>query len=404
LLNTGVVQKILLAAVALFVCCMVCNGELYRLRPHPSHLTRYYLSIAVGGAIGGIIVAVVAPNLFLVLQELQLGLVLCCLLFLTTVFNDPVSRMRKARYRWAWAVSVIGVVLMAAWTWFLATGLLSNTVYTDRDFFGLVRVKELGRADPATPHRMEMYSGTTLHGLQLLGPELRRMPTAYYGPTTGAGVLLSAYGSPRGRRVGMVGMGVGTLSAYGRPGDVFVYYELNPSVVDIAYEYFSFLEDSPSEHEIRLGDARLNLEREPDQEFDILVLDAFNSDSIPVHLLTIEAMEVYGRHLRRDGVIAIHVTNTFLDLFPLVYNLAEATGFHAIGVVNAPRTEVGTLDSAWALLSRDASVLRGFAETAQPLRSEGVLGFIRPTAEVRARVGAWTDDFSNLFELLSLNR
>lgn len=400
LLKTDAVQMIILSGVALFICCMVCHGELYRLRPDPSHLTRYYLSIALGGAAGGAFVAVLAPHVFLMLQELQLGLLLCCILYLATALNDPAGALRLARYRWARAAAVIGVVVMAAWPWVLTTGLLRDAVYVERDFFGLLRVKEKGRNDPTSTHRFELYHGTIVHGLQLVGPELKKLPTAYYGPTTGIGVLLSTYSPSARRRVGAVGMGAGTISAYGRRGDLFVYYELNPSVVDVAQTYFSFLEDSESEYRVRLGDARLNLEREPDQAFDILVLDAFSSDSVPVHLLTVEAMEVYGRHLRPDGIIALNALNNYLDLIPLAFNLADASGFHALGIINKKHRGDPSADSIWIMMSRNASALEELRERTAPLRSAGIVRLMRQNPEASAGVGVWTDDSSSLFELM----
>ena len=400
LLQTGAVQMIVFSGIALFICCMVCHGELHRLRPHPSHLTGYYLSISLGGALGGAFVAVLAPHVFLTLQELQLGLLLCAALYLTTVLQDPAGVLRKARYRWARAITVLGVVAIAAWPWVSAAELLRNTVYTERDFFGLLRVKEKGRDDPASAHRFELYHGTTLHGMQVVMPEYRRTPTAYFGPITGVGILLSTYDRPEGRHVGIVGMGVGTLSAYGRPGDRFVYYELSPSVVDVAREYFSFLEDSGAEHEVRLGDARLSMEREPDREFDILVLDAFNSDSIPVHLLTVEAMDVYARHLRPDGVIALNAGNNYLNLIPLAFNMAEARGFRAVGINNDRRPGDPSLDSIWIVMSRNAEALDEVVAATEQLRSERIVRLVSPSPQARARVSTWTDDSSSLFELL----
>ncbi|MBD3349622.1 MAG: ferrichrome ABC transporter permease [Candidatus Eisenbacteria bacterium] len=404
LLKTGVTQKIALASVALFILCMVCNGELYRLRPDPSHLTRYYLSISVGGALGGFVVAVIAPNVFLLRQELQLGLILCCVLYLTTVYNDPKTILRQARYRWVWASSIVGVILVAGWTWIFAAGMLKDSVRTERDFFGLVRVKEVGIRDPDEPHRLEFYSGTTLHGMQLVDPQFRTAPTAYFGVSTGVGLLMNTYQVEGGRRIGIAGMGIATLSAYGQPDDEFTYYELNPTVVDVAYKQFSYLEASPSEHEILVGDARLNLERGGAEVFDILVLDAFNSDSVPVHLLTAEAMEVYESRLSPNGVLVFNVTNDFVDLFPLIYNLAELRGFEAMGIVNTPLVEALSFESYWVLLSRNRDVLRAVADRAEPLRSEGIVRFVAPKPHERARVGVWTDNFSNIFDVLRINR
>jgi spermidine synthase len=195
-------------------------------------------------------------------------------------------------------------------------------------------------------------------------------------------------------------MGVGTISAYGRPGDSFTYYELNPAMVGIAEDPFTFLADSPAEHETRLGDARLSLENEPAQDYDILVLDAFSSDSIPVHLLTLEAMQVYARHLDPDGVIALHLTNDFLNLIPLAHSLAAASGFGSIAVANSRRPGDPSVSSAWVMMSRRPEVLKGLYDAAEPLRLTGFVAFALPEPNEVERVRAWTDEYSNIFEFM----
>ena len=400
LVEPDAMQMIVLSGVALFVCCMVCHGELYRLRPDPSHLTGYYLSIASGGAIGGAFVALLAPNVFLTLQELQLGLLFCFILFLVATANDPASVLRGGRRRLARAGAVVGVVVLAVWPVVLTAGLLSDAVHTERNFFGLLRVKEMGLSDPGAAHRFELYHGTTLHGMQVAMPEHRRMPTAYFGENTGLGILLGRYPFSRGRRIGAVGMGVGTISAYGRPGDYYRYYELDPSVVDVAETYFSFLGDSEAEYEVRLGDARLSLEREPNQGFDILVLDAFSSDAVPVHLLTVEAMAVYARHVRPNGIIALNVTNKYLDLTPIAFNMARAAGFHSIGIINEQRRGDPSCASMWIVMSRNPEVIEQMRRSAEPLRRERVVRLIKRNVEACSRVRTWTDDSSSLFEIM----
>ena len=400
LVRTDALQMIALSGVALFVCCMVCHGELYRLRPHPSHLTRYYLSISVGGALGGAFVALLAPQVFLMLQELQLGLLLCAVLFFVTALNDPSGVLREKSRRWARTAAVAGIAVMVVWPVSLTTGLLRDAVYVERDFFGLLRVKEKGRDDPSSAHRRELYHGSTVHGVQLVGSGNRRLPTAYYGPITGIGVLMSTYRIQDGRRVGVVGMGVGTISVYGLPGDHFVYYELHPSVVDVAETYFTFLEDSEAGYEVRLGDARLTMENEPDQEFDILLLDAFNGNSIPVHLLTVEAMEVYARHLNPEGVLVLNLMNDYLDLLPLAYNLADASGFHTLGIINRKEPGGTSSQAIWVMMSRSRDALQELAERTQTTQSPDLVRLIRRDPEACARVRTWTDDSSSLFELM----
>ncbi len=399
-LEMGTVQKIAITAIALFVCCLVCHGELHRLRPPSAYLTRFYLSVSFGGLLGGIIVGVVAPSAFLILQELQIGLVLCCVLYLATFFRDPASVLRGGRPRWAWAAMIAGLSAMVVVSFQLSVGQLRGTVRTERNFFGLLRVmKETGEGTGETPH-VTLHHGSTLHGMQFTGAEHRRLPTLYYGPITGAGVVLTAYTPPRGRRIGVVGMGVATLAAYGRPEDSFWFYELDPDVIEIARENFTFLADSEAESHVQVGDARLSLEREPDHEFDILVLDAFNSDAIPVHLLTVEAMETYARHLHEDGIIAAHITNAHLDLSPVVQNMAATKGLVTFEFANVQRQGGTSARSRWVLASRNAALLEGLVEAASALSDAGLVRVSTGDAAAYASVRTWTDDFSNLFDIM----
>jgi hypothetical protein len=231
--------------------------------------------------------------------------------------------------------------------------------------------------------------GVIMHGEQYLDAKLRREPTSYYGPDSGIGLAIRHY-EKRPLRLGVVGLGTGTLAAWGKPGDVFRFYELDPNVLTVAQREFTYLRESAARIETALGDARLNLEREEPQELDILVIDAFSSDSIPVHLITREALEVYLRHMRPDGIIAFHLTNRYLDLPPVVQQIADAAGLKAVLVSHDPdEKDERYARTDWMLLTRDASFLQ----------SDAVKKAASPV-EVPAGLSVWTDDFNNLLRIL----
>ena len=274
----------------------------------------------------------------------------------------------------------MGVVAVVAFV--VATRLESGfgDVIHMRNFYGALQVSD---ADAGGSPIRTLYNGKTLHGVEFLAPEKLRLPTAYYGPDSGVGRLMLA-GSGTPRNVGLVGLGVGTLAAYGRTGDVFRFYELNPAVIEVASRYFRFLGTSAARTAVIAGDGRLSLEREPSNSFDILVLDAFADDSIPVHLLTREAFEVYFRLLRGDGVLAIHLTNRFLDLAPVVKAAATDLGKHVTEVHSAEDPMRQILAADWVLISAHVDALTPFGGE-----------------EIRAkRIRLWTDDYSNLFQVL----
>jgi hypothetical protein len=384
-------------AFILFAGCMVCHGELYRLRPHPAHLTAFYLMVSVGGALGGIFINFAAPFIFRGYWEMPLGFLLCCLLLLAVTF----VRREPARRR---LVFVVNSVLMLS-SIFIAFALafqyiradLSGSLYSERNFYGVVRVRATGEVEGA-PDRNILVHGITIHGAQFLDPGQRGRPTMYFSETSGAGVALLNY--PRngdGLRVGVLGLGVGTLAAYGQPGDVFRFYEINPAVIDLAEGqggYFTFLQDSPAVIEIVPGDARLSLEAElaggGSQNYDLLILDVFSSDSIPVHLLDVESFELYLQHLQPDGMLVLHITNRHLDLVPVVWTLAEHFDL-AFVLIDDPGSGGPAISrSIWVLLARDPALLAIPAIQARATPMDGY------TTEVRL----WTDDFSNLFQIL----
>lgn len=368
-----------LFALGLFAGCLVCHGELARRKPAPAHLTRFYLMLSLGGAVGGLFVGVVAPLCFDWTWELPIALVALALIA-SIVSANPL--------RWLAAVYAVATMVLAgdyvAWVHNDATVIV-------RDFYGALRVKAYGApGDSDATHRL--VHGTITHGEQYLHDPRRMQPTTYYGPSSGLGRAI--FGTRRdpaaSQTVGLIGLGVGTTLAYARTGDRYVVYELNPAVVDIARTDFSYLTDAAADVEVVLGDARLQLEREPARGFDVLAIDAFSSDAIPIHLLTREAMVTWKRHMAPGGIIAFHISNRYLDLGPVVAALADADGDTAIFVDDNPSDESGLYSSDWMLIgSRKLAWLEALLTRASVSR-------VTPPPTFRA----WTDDFDNLFEVL----
>jgi len=383
----------------LFACCMACHGELYRLRPPASRLSAYYLMIAAGGAFGGLLVAGAAPLVFRGYFELNVGLFATALLVSVALCLDPGSLFRRGRLWWRYALLCVALAGLGAGLYVDAATTGRHALTMKRNFYGVLKVEEYSVSDPEQHYYCLAHGGTT-HGIQYASPEKRRVPTSYYHAGSGVGRAMLHF--PRqNRRIGVVGLGTGTMAAWGRAGDTLRFYEINEAVVKIARERFSFLADSPAAIEVVMGDARLNLEREPDQKFDILVLDAFSSDAIPAHLLTREAFQTYRRHLRPDGVMAVHISNRYLNLKPVIRRTAEALGYQAALIVvssgvfddDEPEEAGSGYDSDWVLLSNNAAFL------SQP-EIRGVASEF--SADLPA-VEIWTDDKSDLFSILELD-
>ncbi len=383
----GAAGQVAVFSFVLLVYGLACHGELARLKPPPERLTTFYLVVAAGGAAGGVFTGVVAPLLFSSFFELHFALWAGPVVLLLAVARDAGSWLHRGPRPLVWAQRV------AVAAWVIALGVALSVHVEDtyrgaerivRNFYGVLRII---RQDAGTDlEALQLKHGRIIHGLQYVSSWWRREPTTYYGPRTGIGLALERH--PRRRagqplRVGGVGLGVGTIAAYSRPGDVFVFYEINPEVIAFsagADPTFTYLRDSLASVQVVPGDARLALEREPPRDFDVLAVDAFSSDAIPVHLLTREALLLYLRHLSTpEGVLALHVSNRFLDLKPVVRGLAGSLGLRASLVV-AP----GAWPSDWILLT----AAKGFSTTptSPPSRRRcpwGTRGFPRgptPTA------------------------
>ncbi|MEN9536875.1 MAG: hypothetical protein RLZZ178_872 [Verrucomicrobiota bacterium] len=376
----------------MFVACMVCHGEVYRLRPGASRLTGFYLSLSAGGAAGGLFVALIAPFVFPDYFELHLALFLTAALVLVVLRQDPTLPFREGRARWAWAFPFLALAALGYGLADVATTSLRGSLSTTRGFYGVLKVNDNDAGNDGL-HHLTLQHGATIHGLQYVDPEKRTDPSSYYTSTSGIGRLLRAHKPGGGRRVGAIGLGCGTLAAWGRPGDTFRFYEINDDVARLATSTFTYLKDSKAKTELVMGDARLSMEREADQQYDVIVLDAFSSDAIPVHLLTLEAFDHYQRHLKPDGVIVVHVSNRYLDLHPVVYRIADKIGFPAITIDDNDTAyeDAGFYGSDWIIMTRNEVLLQ------QPLLRD----VTKETVEFPARIMYWTDERSDLLSILA---
>jgi hypothetical protein len=366
-------------AAGLFVCCMFCHGELARLKPAPRHLTMFYLMVSLGGAVGALLVGIVAPNLLSGCFELGIALVACALLL---------SLRTIAVGRWAGGGAVAVGVATATLIGMKVKEEFAHTRVMTRNFYGVVRTRDY--REPV-PYRA-IYHGGINHGGQLLDAALRGQPSGYFGPSSGFGrVFASLPAAPR--RVGVVGLGAGAIAAYARAGDLFRFYEIDPQVAVVAATEFTFLSDSPAPVEIVLGDGRQSLEREPDEHFELLAIDAFSGGSIPMHLLTREAMATYVRHLKPEGVIVFQATNGFVDIAPVLARLAESFGLTAVMVADWPDTKDGA--GYWLSGTEQIIVTRN-----QRLLEAGPISSIAYPLWARPDFRLWTDDFHNLLSIL----
>ncbi len=360
----------------LFISCLFFHGELVKRKPAPRHLTSFYLMLSIGGALGGLFVGLIAPKVLPAYFELPITLMFSSVLLLI------VLEYRRSR-----------IVLFIGWVTATAVILMSTHYITSyghqvlvmaRNFYGGLRVNEYHKG---TNNEIRvLVHGTVTHGIQYTPIAQRRARISYYGPESGVS-LAESYLRHSSLRVGVIGLGAGSLAAYARPGDVFRFYEINPLVEQLARSEFTYLKDCRGKVDVVLGDGRLSLEREPNQHYDLLVVDAFSGDAIPVHLITRQALELYFRHLKLGGILALHITNTHLDLAPVVRKLSDVLGKQAILISTDSDEQHNLFRSQWALIS------------SQPIEDPT----IKKAAEeltARPELRAWTDDYSNLFQIL----
>ncbi len=379
--------ELAVSLAAVFLGCMVCHGELARLKPRPAHLTEFYLLLSAGGALGGFFVTLAAPRLFTSYLEWPLSL----MIVLGVAASSAVRSLwgiRRRRLRFPFGVTVIGAAV-AALLFMGNTGFtLDDRLLRVRSFFGALSVEEGSVEDEAASTYRRLHHGGIVHGVQILDESWRAAALSYYGTETGIGRALEFAKKNPAAKVGVVGLGTGTAAAYGQAGQTFRFYEINPQMAAIAREQFSFLGDLAARGgkvEVIMGDARLSLEREPPQGFDVLLLDAFSGDSIPVHLITLEAFQLYQRHLKPDGILVVHVSNRYLELAPIVEKIAAALGI--------PTTRIVTELNGWD----------EFTDYVLVTRNEAFLKITPPLTrgyEVDLPVSLWTDQRNNLFEIL----
>jgi len=456
--NVPLFEQVIVYSVALFAACMVCHGELYRMKPNPRQLTSYYLSISAGGALGGLLVAVVAPLVFHSFAELPIGYWFLIVVIATLAVRDgsyglamgvlvggvaallavpalgvewsmtwhgalldyvKVLGKYGRDYRW-WIGGVLatGLLSFGHWrtgivrTWTLRTtaflllicGILGytyilqernareNSVSASRNFFGLLTVYRYGDA-PLGEYYLLLH-GKITHGMQFTDPTRSRWPTTYYGPTSGVGRAIGSLPPDRPHKLGLVGLGTGTLATYGRQGDTVHIYEINPAVEQLSQSRFTYVNQSRGQVKIIHGDARLSMEQElarhEPQGYDVLALDAFNSDAIPVHLLTREAFAIYLQQIAPDGIIAVHISNRYFDLQPVVTNLAKNFGLAVVTMDDdADKDEWWIYETTWMLVARDPAVLK-----------RKIIGMASTQAYNRIEVPLWTDDYTSLFKIL----
>lgn len=380
--------RILSYLALLFFAGLACHAKLYELRPAPARLPLYYLFVSFGGMIGTLFASMLAPLVFDDLWEFPLGLALCAAVGIALISERFFPRLLNLRY-----VFFVKAILIAG-TAFLFT----NMIFADdavpsiheRNFYGTARVE-------FRPEITSLMHGTTLHGIQPVKSDYRYLPTSYYVPSSGIGrALIYEQGRRKGKdfKIAVIGLGTGSIASYCREGDEFVFYEIDPAIVDIARTHFTYLGHCKGSS-IRLGDARIVMEKEGRDGdrggYDIIAMDAFSDDTVPVHLITLQAIEMYNAHLRdRQGIIAVHISNRYLDLWPVIARIARQLNLTATVITDSPTDELGSA-TRWVLLSRDPEVFQAieFANIAPwPAPQDAPL---------------WTDDYSSALSALSLD-
>ena len=392
----GLFWQVAIYGGILLVYCMICHGELVRIKPPAAGLTGFYLTIAAGGAAGSALVTLVAPAVFRDYWEYQLLVVAC----VGVVFFQWCRRYGEVTVWRAILGGAVGSALVLGVGFYIVW---KNSVVLEgrRSFFGVLQVRP-GGVPGTTLAGRHLVHGRIEHGMQLNNPLLRREPVSYYGRTSGVGL---AHASLRRQRktqggdgslcIGAVGLGAGVVAAYGRAGDRIWFYEINPDVVDLARKHFTYLSDTQAESRVILGDARLSMARQRRQgqtgKFDLLVLDAFSGDSIPMHLLTREAFDEYWAHMSEGGVIAVHISNRYIDLRPVVLAAAQERGAEALLIEDADGGRPGVNDSRWVLVTMNRRLV-----------AERQIASAAVRLDLQCRPMLFTDDYSNIVRLVEL--
>lgn len=374
--------------------CMVCHGELVRIRPHARRLTAFYLAIAAGGSLGGLSVALVAPAVLDRLWEFPFFALLSLLLLLVALYRDPASRLRGGAHPVAWAGLTLALCAAAAVFTLPSPYSEGDEIARIRNFYGMLSVAD-DKPDGAEPRLRRLHNGHILHGAQFLEPEQRTRATTYYNDASGVAIAIRQHprhvaGLPL--RIGVIGLGAGTIAALGESGDTMRFFEINPAAETFARRYFTFLADSRAAVSVVIGDARLSLERSLRdgsgvRAFDVLAIDAFSGDAIPVHLLTRESFAMYTAAMAADGVLAVHVSNRYLDLTPIVQGLAREQGKQILVIECDEDGSLGVESSTWVLVTANDAFVAAAKSLAEP-------------ASANTRSIIWTDAFSSILAVL----
>jgi SAM-dependent methyltransferase len=388
LLYTGILHTPILIAAsifcgALFLICLFLHSELYRLRPPPDELTTFYFYIAGGGALGAILVGVAAPTVLPGNYELALGFCFTAVLGLIVTWTTGWF----SRATWFATVGLAGFLVFIQ-----VRADRVNSLVRVRNFYGTLHVTQFEDGELQAMSRT-LYNGVISHGQQIFRADLHETPTTYYGPLSGVGLAIDLCCDNRPRRIGVIGLGAGTIAAYGRSGDVVRFYDINPAVVGISRRYFTYLRDSPARVDLVIGDARVSLESDPPQRFDVIAVDAFSGDAIPVHLINAQALDLYKRHLAPNGIVAFHVSNRYLDLKPVVAQLAAHAGMQSAYISNVGDDAKDVWSSDWVLVTNNESFLN------QP----GVAS-AREAVAIPKRLRLWTDDYNSLLPIFKTAR
>ncbi len=371
--------------VELFISAIFCHSEAVNLRPaRPSESTLFYLLFAAGGALGTFLTGIAFPLFFSFNYDLPISFLMTAVLAIAITWREGWAQ------RALWATSSILLLVLLG---FLNTAYHRQTLVATRNFYGALRVNEKVAYPGATIRTLT--NGTIQHGTQIFSEELRTTPTTYYAPDSGVGLAMhaccahSSASQNKGRIIGVIGLGVGTIAAYGQPGDHLRFYEINPAVIPIAQHFFTYIRESKAQIDIVPGDARTSLASEPDQHFNILVIDAFSGDAIPLHLLTTQALSLYKRHLAPGGILAFHISNQHVELEPEVAQLAQASGFAARRFVSPINEDRGEFSATWMLLSQDPAFFQ----------IPEIFNHAKVPSQT-PQVPAWTDDYSSLLPVL----
>ena len=386
--NTDVIKTLIpMLCGALFIACMVCHGELAKRKPHPRYLTLFFLMVSLGGAIGGIFVALVAPRIFPNYWEMPIAIAGLGVLIAIVLSYDDDGAPRPLAVR---ASLLIVALSLGVYLARLERRANQEYILAARNFYGVLRVRDDPPGDPVSGVRVLIH-GTINHGTQLLGPGGGRIPTSYFGESSGISRAIRTKGETGPIRIGILGLGAGVTATLARAGDTLHYYEINPLVFQIAQTKFDFWKDCPADKHLYFGDGRLTLEgMEASENLDFLAMDAFTSDAVPMHLLTREAYATYARHLKPDGVLAVNISNRYLDLEPIMAQAAKEMGWSGVVVYDEGNSESYYVSNTWILLSKSPAVFTdpNFQDAS--------------TAPLQVRKGfrAWTDDYSNIIQIL----